>query len=97
MYSRGMVQRRSSKEAAPSASSKRETTTRRTWRATAVPISLLSITPEATRASPNRRLRSPFMRADTRENSSSVMRPRARRASPRRSFLRLLAAKTRRP
>src|SRR5262249_8910132 len=33
----------------------------------------------------------------TRLNSSSVMRPSATRASPSRSFLRLLAANTRRP
>ena len=70
---------------------------RLTWRATEVPSSFLSITPAAIRASPKRRLRSPFMSAETRVNSSSVMRPRARSASPRRSFFRLLAAKTRRP
>src|SRR5262245_11381622 len=70
---------------------------RRTWRATEPPSSFLSMRPDCTSASPNRRLRSAFMRAETSRNCSSVMRPRATRASPRRSFFRLLAAKTSRP
>jgi len=97
MNSRGITQRRSSNEAAPSGSSKMERAMRRTWRATEVPSSFLSMRPASTRASPKRFFRSPLMRADTRSKSSPVIRPRATRASPRRSFLRLLAAKTMRP
>ncbi len=97
MYSRGMEQARSSKTAAPSASSKSESATRRTWRATAVPTSYRSMTPAWTRASPKRRPRSARMRAETRSKSCWVMRPSATSASPRRSRRRLLAAKTSRP
>ena len=97
MYSRGMEQARSSKTAAPSASSKSESATRRTWRATAVPTSYRSMTPACTRASPKRRPRSARISAETRSKSCWVMRPSATSASPRRSRRRLLAAKTSRP
>src|SRR6266571_5073598 len=98
MYSSGIAQRLSSKELTPSLSSKSESTMRSTWRATERPTSFLSSTPDCTSASPKRRLRpSSLMRADTRLNCSSVMRPSATSASPSRSFLRLLAAKTMRP
>src|SRR6185503_9474479 len=98
MYSSGIEHRRSSKNAAPSASGKSESTMTFTWRATEWPSSFLSMTPALTRASPNRRRWIPSsIRAEARVNSSSVIRPSAIRASPRRSFLRLLAPKTIRP
>ena len=96
MYSSGIGAPRSSKTAAPSTSSKNESATWRTWRATAVPTSWRSITPAATSASPKRG-RSVRIRAETRLKSSSVMRPSATSASPSRSRRRLLAANTRRP
>ena len=96
MYSSGIGALRSSKTAAPSTSSKSESATWRTWRATAVPTSWRSITPACTSASPKLR-RSVRISAETRLKSSSVMRPSATSASPSRSRRRLLAANTSRP
>jgi hypothetical protein len=97
MYSRGIADRRSSKVATPSEKGNTESTMRFTWRETEPPSSVLSMMPAWIRASPNLRLRSPPSSAEAWLYWSSVMRPRATRASPRRSFLRLLAAKTMRP